>query len=224
MSRGSVYVVCVAVFEIFYGGMAMRDGDFKKFFDVALLFHGHRCPAMPLGLRAGFAAMERLGVERSKDKELHVISETGKGHAAGCFLDGIMMATGCTYGKSNIEKLYYNKMAFRLIDVSSGRSLRVSLKPEFFASMLKSPFLEYRKRGIPPQDVPSEVADPLVERALTIPEGEFLVFGNIERVEFSRPKGVFEVEPCAVCGELTFVDKLFDTPRGKVCTACRSGE
>jgi formylmethanofuran dehydrogenase subunit E len=27
-----------------------------------------------------------------------------------------MSATGCTYGKSNIEKRYYNKMAFTLID------------------------------------------------------------------------------------------------------------
>ncbi len=44
--------------------------------------------------KAGMAAMKTLGVERSKDKELFVISETGKGHAAGCFLDGIMTATG----------------------------------------------------------------------------------------------------------------------------------
>ncbi len=27
-----------------------------------------------------------------------------------------MTATGCTYGKSNIQKLYYSKMAFTLID------------------------------------------------------------------------------------------------------------
>ena len=47
--------------------------------------------------------MKKLGVERAQDKELYVRSETGKGHAAGCFLDGIMTATGCTYGKSNIE-------------------------------------------------------------------------------------------------------------------------
>ncbi|HHE04784.1 MAG TPA: formylmethanofuran dehydrogenase, partial [candidate division WOR-3 bacterium] len=42
-------------------------------------FHGHKCPAMPLGLRAASIAMNMLGVERSQDKELSVISETGKG-------------------------------------------------------------------------------------------------------------------------------------------------
>ena len=63
---------------------------------------------------------------RSRNKELHVIAETVKGHAAGCFLDGVMITTGCTYGKSNIKKLYYNKMAFTLIDVASGHRVRIS--------------------------------------------------------------------------------------------------
>ena len=71
------------------------------------------------------------------------------GHAAGCFLDGIMTATGCTYGKSNIEKLYYNKMAFTLVDNKTGRSVRVSLKPEFFDKALQSPFVQKRKEGAP---------------------------------------------------------------------------
>ena len=116
-----------------------------EYFEVALKFHGHKCPAMPMGLRAGLAAMNTLGVERSKDKELFVESETGKGHAAGCFLDGIMTATGCTYGKANIQKLYYNKMAFTLVDAATGRAVRVSLKPEFLEKALSSPFVQKRK-------------------------------------------------------------------------------
>jgi formylmethanofuran dehydrogenase subunit E len=132
-------------------------------FEMATGFHGHKCPAMPLGYRAAEAAMQTLGVERAKDKELYVISETGKGHAAGCFLDGIMSATGCTYGKSNIEKKYYNKMAFTLIDVANGKSVRVRLKDEFFGNMLNSPFVAQRKQGVAPQDVPAELADPLVD-------------------------------------------------------------
>ena len=65
-----------------------------------------------------------------------IFTGPGKGHAAGCFLDGMMVVTGCTYGKSNIEKLYYNKMAFTLIDVAGQKSIRVSLKAEFFAKTL----------------------------------------------------------------------------------------
>jgi formylmethanofuran dehydrogenase subunit E len=79
------------------GGLSMRG--IGEYFDLAAQFHGHKCPAMPMGLRAGLEAMKALGVERAKDKELIVESETGEGHAAGCFVDGIMAATGGTYGK-----------------------------------------------------------------------------------------------------------------------------
>jgi len=43
-----------------------------------------------------------------------------------------MVATGCTYGRSNIEKPYYNKMVFTLNDVNNMRVVRVTLKPKFF--------------------------------------------------------------------------------------------
>ena len=195
--------------------------SFEEILETGLKFHGHKCPAMPMGLRAGEAAMKALGVKRAQDKELRVLSETGEGHAAGCFLDGIMTVTGCTYGKSNIKKLYYNKMAFTLIDAKSGRSVRVSLKPEFFAMALNSPFVQQRKAGVPPQDIPAEIADPLVKKVLNLPEEAFLVIGPIQRVEVPTGKGVFDAKPCARCGELTFVDKLLDSPVGPVCIPCR---
>ena len=50
----------------------------RDFMETGLAFHGHKCPAMPLGLRAAVAAMDALGVERSQDKKLHVVSEKAK--------------------------------------------------------------------------------------------------------------------------------------------------
>ena len=193
----------------------------RDFVETGMAFHGHKCPAMPLGLRAGVAAMNVLGVQHSQDKELHAISETGKGHAAGCFLDGIMVATGCTYGKSNIEKRYYNKMAFTLIDVAGQRAVRVCLKPEFFSDMLKSPFVEQRKSGVLPQDVAPEIADPLVEKVLSMPEDAFLEIGSVTRYTLERKKGVFEAKQCSRCHEMAFVDKLVDDGEGLVCLGCR---
>lgn len=52
--------------------------EFNEYFDTAMKFHGHKCPATPMGLRAGLAAMRTLGVERSQDKELFVEAETGE--------------------------------------------------------------------------------------------------------------------------------------------------
>lgn len=195
--------------------------EFNEYFDTAIKFHGHKCPAMPMGLRAGLAAMKALGVERSKDKELFVEVETGKGHAAGCFLDGIMVATGCTYGKSNIQKLYYNKMAFTLIDTKSGRAVRVSLKTGFFEKALNSSFVSERKKGVPPQDIPAEITDPLVERILGLPEDEFLNISGVFQKELKKGSTNFEVKRCAKCGEAVFTDKLITAPDGRMlCIPC----
>ena len=195
--------------------------NFQELFETGIIFHGHKCPAMPKGLKAGLAAMEVLGVERSKDKELYVKAETGKGHAAGCFLDGIMTATGCTYGKSNIEKLYYNKMAFTLIDTITGKAVRVSLKPDFFEKALASPFVQKRKAGVPPQDIEPELTDPLVNRIIGLPESAFLDIGEVHTVDFKKGKGMFEAKRCEKCGEVTFVNKLRVSQEGKiVCMPC----
>ena len=195
--------------------------EFKEYLDVAWEFHGHRCPAMPMGLKAGLAAMKALGVERSKDKELFVEAETGKGHAAGCFLDGIMTATGCTYGKSNIQKLYYNKMAFTLVDTKTGKAVRVSLKPEFFEKALNSPFVQERKKGVPPQDIPAAITDPLVDRVVGLPENEFLNISDVFQKDTKKGSPNFEVKRCAKCGEAVFTDKLTTAPDGRMlCIPC----
>jgi formylmethanofuran dehydrogenase subunit E len=201
----------------------IQPGNLQEFLAVGLKCHGHKCPAMPMGLRAGLAAMKALGVERSKDKELFVISETGKGHAAGCFLDGIMTATGCTYGKSNIEKRYWSKMAFTLVDQQSGKAVRVSLKPDFFEKALESPFVQQRKAGVPPQDIKAEITDPMVDRVLSLDESAFLQIGEVQAVDVKKGKSAFMAKRCARCGELTFANKLRLTEDGApVCIPCSS--
>ena len=72
----------------------------KDFYDHGLALHGHKCPAMPMGLRVGAAALNALGVERAADGQLLALVELGEDHCATCFADGVQMVTGCTFGKS----------------------------------------------------------------------------------------------------------------------------
>ena len=195
--------------------------NMEKLLETGFAFHGHRCPAMPLGIRAAVAAMDRLGVQRSQDKELYVISETGRGHAAGCFLDGIMVATGCTYGKSNIEKLYHNKLAFTLVDVASGRAVRALIRPEFLESMMDSPFVRLRKEGVPPQDIDPEIAEPLINRVLSMPQDTFLILKDVKPPVLERRGGDFEVVRCDRCGEAGFATAFVRTATGHLCKACQ---
>ncbi len=192
----------------------------KDFLEVGRQFHGHKCPAMPLGLRAGAAAMNVLGVERSQDKELVILVETGNDHAAGCFVDGLMTVTGCTYGKSNIKKTYYGKMAFTLVDTDRQKAVRVQLKRDFFGKMLQSPFVQQRRQGVLPQDVPANITDPLVEGVMNRAEEEFLDIGPVTDHPFQKTKGTFDTDLCEVCGERVFVHKLQNAKGKRVCVPC----
>ena len=194
--------------------------DAKDFFELGLKFHGHKCPAMPMGLRAGAAAMNALGTARSQDKELLLFAETGDDHAAGCFVDGLMTVTGCTYGKSNITKSFEGKMAFTLVDTMSGKAVRVQLKPMFFANMLNSPFVQRRKEGILPQNIPAEVTNPLVNGILDKPEVDFLDISPVFDYSVSKTKGIFDTDLCFSCGERVFVNKLVEKDNKKLCLKC----
>jgi len=87
-----------------------------ELFKAGLLLHGHKCPAMPMGLRAGTAALEALGVDRAKDGQLVALVEIDSDHCATCYADGIQVATGCTFGKGKSQKLGFGKFAMTLID------------------------------------------------------------------------------------------------------------
>ena len=180
----------------------------RELLEAGIAFHGHKCPAMPLGLRAGLAARRALGVERASARELHCLAETGFAHATMCFVDGVQVATGCTFGKSNIEKLDYGKNAFTLIDVKTKRAVRAALNPEFQKKGLASEFVQLRKQGVAPQDIAPEIVDPLIERIWSLPDEEILVLGEVHTIDWQSSKSTFEWQQCQRCGEVTFATGL----------------
>jgi formylmethanofuran dehydrogenase subunit E len=194
--------------------------DRDELLKMAMAFHGHKCPAMPLGLRAGLAAMEKLGAQRAGNSELYLISESGKQHAMSCFVDGLQAATGCTYGKYNIEKTYHDKLAFTLIDRTRNRAVRVAVKPEFQAKALQSEFVKQREAGVPATKVPDEVTDPLVQRVWTLPVEQMFDIGEPFEYHMTQPPTVFRTEACSNCGALVF-EKGIRMHKGKlVCQDC----
>lgn len=124
-----------------------------ELYKVGLALHGHKCPAMPLGLRAGLAAMEALGVQHAPDGQLTALVEIDRNHCSTCFADGVQVATGCTFGKGNIRSLGYGKFALTLIDNKTGRSVRVVATPEAMRRSQESEFIQYRKKGMPASQV-----------------------------------------------------------------------
>ncbi len=199
----------------------ITDPELKEMFEHALYFHGHLCPAMPIGLRAGNLARKKLGVARSQDKELMLLSETSSGHAMACFLDGVMVATGCTYGKGNCKKLNYGKLAFTLIDKINNKQVRVSVKADFIINALQnSPFIAERKKGTPPQEVDRELAVAAVNKVLSIPDEDLFIISDVTECQLKKVSGTFEAHLCKGCGEAVYAKWLRIKNGELYCITC----
>ena len=182
-------------------------------------FHGHHCPFMPIGYRMGLVAMRELGVERLKDHGVFALVEIGVGHPQTCIADGVMSATGCTYGKLMMERLGYGKMAMVLHAPGKG-TVRVYLRSEFQDELAKQEFFAYRKRGVEPSDIPSGVTSRAITCVLEATDEQLFTISRLPDFAFGRPKGSFAKIKCGRCGEYVF-ERYARSVDGKVlCIPC----
>ncbi len=194
----------------------------KEYLETGFKLHGHKCPAMPLGLRAGAAAMNALGVERSTDGQLMALVELGDAHCSHCFADGVQVITGCTFGKDNIHQLGYGKFGLTLIDVARQKAVRVVPKAEVQTATKKTDFFKnYREKGIPASKVPRDVVEPLIERVMSMPDDQLMNISEIFEYEVKKGKDSFTSFVCDKCGDMV-VEKYGRVYDGlKVCIPCQ---
>jgi formylmethanofuran dehydrogenase subunit E len=177
--------------------------DDKDILINALKFHGHKCWASVAGVRIGLAALRALAVNRSGGTQLFGIVEIGEDHGGMCFGDGVQYTTGCTFGKGNIRKEPYGKLAFTLIDKNTNRSVHVSYKPTLQKQIAESAFMQKRGLGIMPDEIPTEEQMELVNLVWDAPEAHVLTIGEVITYKKQWFPEVMGFIPCAGCGELT---------------------
>ncbi len=192
-----------------------------ELYKAGLLLHGHKCPAMPMGLRAGQAALQALGVERAMDGQLTALVEIDSDHCATCYADGVMMATGCTFGKGNIRKLGYGKFVLTLIDNKTGRSVRVATRNEVIKRNQESEFIQFRKKGVPASKIDAALIDPAVDFILAESDENLFKIDPVQEIQLTpgRPHD-FNTHICEECGEV-MVERYTRIKNGKkVCIPC----
>ncbi len=86
--------------------------------------HGHFCPGLALGVRAGTEMVRRLQVEHEGFENVIAVVETNN-----CFSDGIQFTTGCTFGNNALIYRDYGKTAASLV-TRAGKGFRASLRPD----------------------------------------------------------------------------------------------
>lgn len=192
-----------------------------RFFESAFFIHGHVCGGMPLGFRAGLTALKALGAERELNMGKFVVVETGLGHAAGCFADGVQMSTGCTFGKGLMQRAEYGKWALTLVERTGRKAVRVAVRPEVMQASFNSPFVKMRHEGVPPTEVPLEISRSLVEGLLGKREEDLFVVSAIFEYPLPKsPPASFNLVLCAGCGEAVAENKARLKEGKPLCLPC----
>lgn len=180
--------------------------DIQALLEQSTREHSHLCPRQILGVRIGLAGLAALGFrEPPGKKQLLVITETD-----GCFVDGVIAATGCTVGHRTLRVEDYGKVAATFVDVRSGFTLRVA------------PRLDVRELAC--AYVPGEARHYFAQMQAyqLMPDDEML---TVQAVELMTPVGDIVSRPglrvnCDVCGEEIINEREVRRSGQILCRAC----
>ena len=92
----------------------------------AVNFHGHLGPYLVVGLLAGEAVLKILACRKYFGLKVLVYGATEKPKS--CFIDGLQLSTGATYGKGNIKKLKAGELSVKFVNLENKRNITLKLK------------------------------------------------------------------------------------------------
>lgn len=101
------------------------DFNLDRYRETLLRAHDHICPRQVLGLRMGELAAELFGLPLPQhDKRLLAFVESD-----GCFVDGVMTASGCSLGHRTMRLIDEGKIAATFVDTVTERAIRIWPQP-----------------------------------------------------------------------------------------------
>ena len=206
----------------------IRRADIEGLLRKAGELHGHYCPYVALGVRAGYIGLRDLGIEQNTGmEEVVAIVETNN-----CFSDGIQMVTGCTFANN---ALIYRDLGKTVVTVATrkGDGVRVAVKANYaesFSSRFPEAEALFEKIVIKRQKAKEEEHKRLKQlwaevsfAQLKVPEED--IFGvNRLRVDLPPYAPIFASARCSVCGESVMETRARIQDGKPVCISCASAE
>ncbi len=206
----------------------IREGDLEGLLKKAGELHGHFCPYVALGVRAGYVALKALGIERNLGmEEVLAIVEVNN-----CFSDGVQMTTGCSFANN---ALIYQDLGKTAVTIATrdGEAVRIALRADY-ATSFDERYPEahrlfgkiVRKREEPTEEERERLSQLWAEtsyRQLDLAEEEIF---TVERKRIDLPPYAPMVESviCSVCGESVMETKARVRDGEPVCMACAGAE
>ncbi len=206
----------------------IRRGDLEGLLNRAGELHGHFCPYLALGVRAGYIGLRALGIERNVGMEkVLAIVETNN-----CFSDGIQMVTGCSFANN---ALIFKDLGKTAVTVArrQGPGVRVALKADYseaFASRYPEAQALFEKivvrREEPTEEEQTELMQLWAETSFAQLElAEEEVFDvtqvNVDVPPFAR---IFASATCSICGEKVMETRARIQNGKPVCLTCAGAE
>jgi len=206
----------------------IRQEDLQGLLIKAGELHGHFCPYVALGVRAGYIALKALGIDQNLGMEEIVASVDTNN----CFSDGIQVVTGCTFGNN---ALVYTDLGKTAVTVATrdGSAVRVALKADYTqgldsrypeAGALFQKIVVRREEATPAeqQKLMRLWAEASFEQ-LDLPEKE--LFEVHERQIAVPPFApIFASVECSVCGEDVMEARARIKDGKPVCMECAGSE
>jgi formylmethanofuran dehydrogenase subunit E len=171
--------------------------------------HTHLCPRQVLGVRMGLAGLTALEVKAPvTPRTALVIIET-----AGCFADGIRVATGATVGHRTLRVEDLGKIAATFTNLGSGESVRLA------------PKLDVRSRALAyaPEEKRHYFAQ--LKGYQVMPDEELFSFQRVQLVTPARQIMSRQNARvlCSSCGEEVINEREVLVDGEVLCQMCASG-
>jgi len=171
-------------------------------------FHGHHCPGLTIGIRAGQWCLQELG--NASDEEIVAVVETDM-----CGVDAIQFLTGCTFGKGNLVFRDYGKVAFSFFRRSDGKSARLLFNRSLIAD------LHEKQNALAPDDETGrrEIREQMIKRMMSASIAEMFVIGSPQE-KMPHMARIHKSFPCSVCGEEVMETRLERNKDQVMCIPC----
>jgi len=183
-------------------------------FDGVIAFHGHFCPGLAFGIRAGEWAIREFG--RATDEEIVAVVESDM-----CAVDAIQYLVGCTFGKGNFIFLDYGKNAYSFFRRSDGKAARLMTRGGLLLD------LREQENSLATDDAEGreQIRRLMIERIM---QSDFETIFSVGPAQIAMPEKarIHKSIPCDACGELTMATRILCDPEltggRNLCVQCRT--
>ena len=205
----------------------IRSDDLEGLLRQVEAIHGHLCPMVSLGVKAGHYAMKFLDTGSTGMEEVVAVVECNN-----CFTDGIQVVTGCTFGNNALIFRDLGKTAVTVARRGSDQGVRLVVHPQYREEMFArypaaGPLFEkvvVQRNATPEEEHHLHHIWPAIAyKELERPLEESLMVAEV-KVKLPPYAPIHPSVVCSQCGEGVMEPRVRLVKGQPTCLACAGAE